>query len=120
MQAHITDVSERSPHRRLVCSAVSDGYAMPLSFCAPWLQVICEHRLQDKVWVRFSASKVSCTGAIKRSIHNTQEVGSTNRHVFWVSTAKAMRKHERNFSRAICRTGASDSLGSFGEVAGGF
>ena len=43
--------------------------------------VICEHRLQDKVWVRFSANKVSCTGAIKRSIHNTQEVGSTNRHV---------------------------------------
>lgn len=57
-------------------------------------EVICEHRLQDKVWVRFSPNKVSCTGAIKRSIHNTQEVGSTNRHVFWVSTAKAMRKHE--------------------------
>lgn len=57
-------------------------------------EVICEHRLQDKVWVRFSANKVSCTGAIKRSVHNTQEVGSTNRHTFWVSTAKAMRKHE--------------------------
>eukprot|EP01043_Picozoa_sp_COSAG02_P056792 COSAG02_NODE_6790_length_3359_cov_9.167178_3_plen_612_part_00 len=57
-------------------------------------EVICEHRLQDKVWVRFSPNKVSCTGSIKRSIHNTQEVGSTNRHVFWVSTAKAMRKHE--------------------------
>lgn len=57
-------------------------------------EVICEHRLQDKVWVRFSPNKVSCTGAIKRSIHNTQEVGSTNRHVFWVSTAKAMRRHE--------------------------
>ena len=57
--------------------------------------ILCEHGLHEKVWVRFSPNKVSCTGAIKRSVNNTQEVGNTSRHVLWVSTAKKMRKHEK-------------------------
>jgi hypothetical protein len=59
---------------------------------------VCAHRLQDKVWVRFTPNKVSCVGAIQRSMRNSQDVVAAGeqpvRHVMWVSTANRLRRHE--------------------------
>ena len=60
-------------------------------------EFVCSHRLHDKVWVRFTPNRVSCTGAIQRSNRNSNGLTPNtgrNRHVFWVSTHKPLREHE--------------------------
>ena len=51
------------------------------------------HKLQDKLWVRFTPNRVSCVGSLQRSRRNSQDHPEV-RHTLFVSTANKLRKHE--------------------------
>ena len=54
---------------------------------------VTAHKLQDKLWVRFTPNRVSCVGSLQRSRRNSQDHPEV-RHTLFVSTANKLRKHE--------------------------
>jgi hypothetical protein len=54
---------------------------------------VTQHKLQDKLWVRFTPNRVSCVGSLQRSRRNSQDHPDV-RHTLFVSTANKLRKHE--------------------------
>jgi len=54
---------------------------------------VTQHKLQDKLWVRFTPNRVSCVGSLQRSRRNSQDHPEV-RHTLFVSTANKLRKHE--------------------------
>ena len=57
------------------------------------VEFVTAHKLQDKLWVRFTPNRVSCVGSLQRSRRNSQDHPEV-RHTLFVSTANKLRKHE--------------------------
>ena len=57
------------------------------------VEFVTAHKLQDKLWVRFTPNRVSCVGSLQRSRRNSQDHPEV-RHTLFVSMANKLRKHE--------------------------